>query len=122
MKAAALGHQYLNVKSSNENDIYFNSGRFRGGRKNQQIHSRQQQNDGQINSILTASDPLSRRSVAINENSESNIPSATIYGRSYSACNDLYVVYEQQPIKHTDGGRNVFFRSSLITIKFCCRS
>jgi hypothetical protein len=109
MKAVALGHQYLNVKSINENDIYFNSGRFRGVRKNQRIHPRQQQNDIQTNSILTSSDPLSRRSVAINENSESNIPLATIYGRSYSACNDLYVVYEQQPAKRMDGGKIEFF-------------
>jgi hypothetical protein len=103
MKAAALGHQYLSVKSINENDIYFNSGRFRGGRKNQRIYLRRQQNNNsQTGSICPASDPLSRR--------YSHIPSATVYGRSFSEGNNLYVVYEKQPIKQTDGGKiKVFF-------------
>jgi hypothetical protein len=113
MRAASLGHLYLNVKSSNENDIYFNSGRFRVGRKHQRLNPKQQQNDNQRDPSLSASDPLSRRSVIINEPSESATPSVTILGRSHSESNDIYVIYEQQPsnnaqFQYSDRGMNIF--------------
>lgn len=105
MKAASLGHQYLNVKIINENDI----GRFHGDRK----HHRKQQN---YNQTIPTSDPLSRRSVAIDEYSQSIVPSVAILGRSYGESNDLYIVYEQQQqpttnanIQHTDRGMYIDF-------------
>ena len=113
MKAASLSHQYLNVKLSNENDIYFNSGRFRVGRKHQRLNPKQQQNDNQTDPPLSASDPLSRRSVITNEQSESATPSVTILGRSHSESNATYVIYEQQPsnkaqFEYSDRGMDIF--------------
>lgn len=94
MKAAYLGHQFLNVKAINENEV----GRFRSGRKYQRKYSKQQQQENNI----PASDPLSRRSVAINEQSQENVPPVAIYGRSYSESNNMYVVYEQHALKNAD--------------------
>ena len=118
MKAAALGHQYLSVKSTNENDIYLNCGRFRGRRKLHPKYSKEQQNEDQTNPNFPASDPLSRRSVAINENFNPINPTPTIFERTHSESNALSVVYEQQPSDHirfqrTNGGINNYISANL---------
>ncbi|CAF4809048.1 unnamed protein product, partial [Rotaria sp. Silwood1] len=96
MKAAFLGHQYLTVKSINENNVYFNSGGLRSSRKYERIHSKQQPTTNSIDPPISASDPLSHRSITTQKQSESNVPSVAIIERSYSDSNDLCVVSDQQ--------------------------
>ena len=108
MKAASLGHQYLNVQSFNETENFFSAGRFRAGRRYQRARSKAQIYDTPKEPSLSASDPLSRRSIPRIEQSKAP------YGRSHSASNNIFVVYEQQqqqkPIsriqsQHSDGGK-----------------
>jgi hypothetical protein len=86
MKAAALGHQYLTVKSLNTNDNYFGALRSRSLPK----HGTQER------LITPASDPLSGRSSFVHEPAE---PSVSIITRSISDPNDPHVVYKSEPIK-----------------------
>ncbi|CAF1201035.1 unnamed protein product [Adineta ricciae] len=117
MKAASLGHQYLNVQSFNETENFFSAGRFRAGRRYQRARSKAQIYDTPKEPSLSASDPLSRRSIPSIEQSKAS------YGRSYSASNNLFVVYEQQQQKpisriqsqHSDGDHKPYSLRALIT-------
>ncbi|CAF1221525.1 unnamed protein product [Adineta steineri] len=120
MKAASLGHQYLSVKSYNENEIHLSSGRFRGGRKYQRSRSTQYQNEEQKHSLLPASAPLSRRSIAIMNQFQSTVPSVSFLGRSHSESNNLSHKLEQQPFdntqfQHTDGDHIPYSLKALIS-------
>ncbi len=86
MKAAALGHQYLTVKSLNKNDNY-----FRGPQSRSIPRS-----ETQTQLIAPSTEPLSRRATTIDESTE---PTVTVYTRSRSETNDPQVVYESEPIK-----------------------
>ncbi|CAF1295045.1 unnamed protein product [Adineta steineri] len=120
MKAASLGHQYLSVKSYNENEIHLSTGRFRGGRKYQRSRSTQYQNEEQKHSLLPASAPLSRRSIAVMSQFQSTVPSVSFLGRSHSESNNLSVKLEQQSFdntqfQHTDGDHKPYSLKALIS-------
>ncbi len=94
MKAAGLGHQYLTVKSFNENDSYFGNRRLRALRKKHTSEDEQKQNEEQQIPSAPATEPLSRRATTIEE---STVPSVTIYQRSVSDSTNPCVVYERTP-------------------------
>ena len=94
MKAAGLSHQYLTVKSFNENDSYFGNRRLRALRKKHGSEDGQKQNEDQLIPSGPASDPLSRRAATIED---SPVPSVTIYQRSASDSTNPTVVYERTP-------------------------
>ena len=98
MKAAALGHQYLNARSINENDAHFNLGRIRGTRKQQRKALKSEDVGDRFNQIYPASEPLSRRTTTTsNDNLDGTTSSSANFGRSLSESKDMYVVFEQQP-------------------------
>jgi hypothetical protein len=87
MNAAALGHQYLSVKTNINNESYFGSGQKRTLQRNQ---IRNIQSDR--NKLITpATDPLTRRSTLADE---SKVPSVAVITRSLSDSNSPYVVYD----------------------------
>jgi len=97
MKAAALGHQYLNARSINENDAHFNLGRIRGTRKQQRKALKSEDVGDRFNQIYPASEPLSRRTTTSNDNLDVTTSVSANFGRSLSESKDMYVVFEQQP-------------------------
>ncbi|CAF4253130.1 unnamed protein product, partial [Adineta steineri] len=101
MKAASLGHQYLSVKSYNENEIHLSTGRFRGGRKYQRSRPTQYQNEEQKHSLLPASAPLSRRSIAIMNQFQSTVPSQQ--------------PFDNTQFQHTDGDHKPYSLKALIS-------
>ncbi|CAF1360825.1 unnamed protein product [Rotaria sordida] len=117
MKAVSLGHQYLSVKTYNENNIYFSPGGIRRSRKFERTHPKQQSSTSSTGPPVPASDPLSRRSSAIQKQSELTVPSVAFVRRSYSDSNDLCYVYQQPSIntqfRHTDGNYKPYSLKSL---------
>jgi hypothetical protein len=83
MKSAALGHQYLSVKTNINNESYF-------GRGQKRVLQRNIESDR--NKLITpATDPLTRRSTLADE---SKVPSVAVITRSLSDSNSPYVVYD----------------------------
>lgn len=124
MKAAALGHQYLTVKSQNKQDSYYLSGRSRFERRRPLIEPQVNPFYEEENAQPTPStEPLARRSPAIIEESNGNAPTVAIIGRSVSEPHDAYVVYQSEPLirpttKVPDDSKLVrshFFVSSFIS-------
>lgn len=99
MKAAALGHQYLTVKSQNKQDNYYISGRSRLERRRPLIEPQTNPFYEEENvSQAPSTEPLSRRSAAIIEETNANVPSVAIIGRSISEPHDACVVYQSEPL------------------------
>ena len=90
MKAASLGHQYLNFKSTKEKDNYHSRARSRASIVNQR---RQLQSDENLQ-LTPASDPPSRRTTALDE---SSTPSVAVITRSFSDTDAPYAIYESEP-------------------------
>lgn len=97
MKAAALGHQYLNARSINENDTHFNLGRIRGTRRQQRKALKSEDGGDRFNQIYPASEPLSRRTISNDDNLDVTTSTSANFARSFSESKDMYVVFEQQP-------------------------
>lgn len=95
MKAASLGHQYLNAHAINDSDTYFNLGRIRGTRRQNRKALKSGDPDERTNRIFPASEPLSRRTIGTNEGSDGNESSSANFSRCLSESQDMYVVYEQ---------------------------
>lgn len=99
MKAAALGHQYLTVKSQNKQDSYYLSGRSRFERRRlliePQVNPFYEEDNAQP---TTSTEPLARRSPAIIEESNGNTPAVAIIGRSVSEPHDPFVIYQSEPL------------------------
>ena len=113
MKAAALGHQYLTVKSQNKQDSYYLSGRSRFERRRllgePQVNPFYEEENAQP---TPSTEPLARRSPAIIEESNGNVPAVAIIGRSVSEPHDPYVVYQSEPlirptVKHPEDSKCV---------------
>ncbi|CAF1103547.1 unnamed protein product [Rotaria sp. Silwood1] len=120
MKAACLGHQYLSVKSFNESNAYFSSGGIRGSRKHGRAHQKQQPITTLVVPSAPASDPLSRRSIAIQEQSESSVRPAAFIRRSYSDSSNFYAAYKQQlsinaQFRHSDANHKPYSLKSLMS-------
>jgi hypothetical protein len=98
MKAAFLGHQYLTVKSVNKSDSYFGGGRSHGL---QRSHTRNIQSEPN-RLLISATDPLSRRSTFPDE---STTPSVTVITRSLSDSSSPYVIHENEPTNTSEYGR-----------------
>ncbi len=95
MKAAALGHQYLTVKATKNNESYFGSGQKQNLQRNQIRNIQSDQN----NLITPATDPLTRRSTLPDE---SKIPSVSVITRSVSDSNSPYVAYESDATNRSE--------------------
>jgi len=93
MKAAALGHQYLTLKSFHTNDSYLGGARFRGSKAEQRALLESEQNDEQRRATLPATVPLSRRVSTVAGQTESSVPPLE---RSASDSTNSYVVYKPQ--------------------------
>jgi hypothetical protein len=89
MKAAALGHQYLALKSFHTNDSYLGGARFRGSKVEQRALLESEQNDEQ----RRATEPISRRVSTVAGQTESSVPTLE---RSASDSTSSYVVYKPQ--------------------------
>ncbi|UJR25756.1 hypothetical protein I4U23_007110 [Adineta vaga] len=71
MRAASLGHQYLTVKSFQQNESFFGSTRRRGSQRLQSESNEQRQVPS------SATEPISRRATKIQEQAETNSPIST---------------------------------------------
>jgi hypothetical protein len=93
MKAAALGHHYLTVKSISGSDSLFRGSRYRSLQKHQLQNAPPDRNQ----LITPASEPLSRRATIVDETS---IPSVSVITRSLSDSGAPHAVYQNEtPIK-----------------------
>lgn len=122
MKAASLGHQYLNARSTNENDTHFNLGRIRGTKRQQRKALKSEGLDEGLNQIFPASEPLSRRTTSNDDTSDVSTSTSGNFARSLSESKDMYVIFEQHPqesvrFEPTNGDHKPYSLKSMLTKK-----